>query len=179
MLRGKSVMSTGKRRAFSRSGNEFIESEMRGSGQRRRETVNARERRIAAAKAGLKQALTDLFRTDFAAAGKTSLGIIAPWMFETLKGRMMTEFEIEMRARIMLMEAVTATMLAHTAALTADPRLFTAQVMDDVEHYLERELDQPEGEAKTCAPLAMSFFQGLSQVMLAHVTRHAAPAGRG
>jgi len=137
--------------------------------------MNAKERRIAAAKAGLKQALTDLVETR-----KELPDIIAPRTFGASKGSKMDDFEIEMFGRLNMLEALTATLLAHTAAHISDPMQFTVQVMSDVENNLERSHERAaEGDAKKCAHMAVASFQNLGRHMLAHINRHADPAGRG
>lgn len=133
-----------------------------------------RQNRIAAAKAGLKQALTDL-----AKARKESPAIIAPVAFEPLEGSKMNDFEIEMRGRLAMLETLTATLLAHTAAHISDPVQFMGQVMADVERNLERARDAAKGEAEDCADVALTSFTALGNHLLAHINRHADPVGRG
>jgi len=92
----------------------------------------------------------------------------------------MDDFEIEMRGRLAMLEALTATLLAHTAAHISNPTQFTVQVMSDVENNLERLYERAaEGDAKKCTHMAVASFQALGRHILAHVNRHAAPAGRG
>lgn len=136
--------------------------------------MNARERRISEAMIGLKQALSEL-----AVAPKTSPGIFAPLIFGKVRGNKMTEFEIEMRGRLIMLETFIATMLAHTAAHISDPTQFTAQVIADVEYNLDRTLEATEGAQKQSVEFARIFLHSIWKAMLTHVARHVPPEGQG
>lgn len=73
----------------------------------------------------------------------------------------MNDFEIEMRGRLAMLEALTTTLLAHTAAHISNPTQFTVQVMADTENNLERLHERAEGNAKKSAQVAIANFQSL------------------
>lgn len=87
--------------------------------------------------------------------------------------------DAELRGRIMTLETLFTTLLAHMAAHTNNPTLFTAQVMENAETMLQRAAQQAPEEMEQTALFALQSFGNIAEQMLAHLTRHAAPGGNG
>ena len=90
----------------------------------------------------------------------------------------MEELAAEMRGRQAAIETVVMTFLAHFAAHTSDPILFTAQVMDNAQDILRRARREAPQADQRDADYALAAFAHFSAAMLAHVTRIAVPGGR-
>ena len=93
----------------------------------------------------------------------------------------MTDVEIALLGRITALETVTLTFLAHLAAHTDDPQRFVAQVMANAEHLVGAGNVEggPESEEARVQMAARQSFAGMTDHLLAHLTRYAAPQGRG
>lgn len=87
--------------------------------------------------------------------------------------------EAELRGRIMALETLFTTLLAHMAAHTDNPVFFTAQVMENAETMLQRAAQQAPQEMEQTALFALQSFGNIADQMLAHLTRHATPGGNG
>lgn len=87
--------------------------------------------------------------------------------------------EAELRGRIMTLETVMMTLLAHMAAHTDNPVLFGAQVMENAESMLRRATDDVPEEMEETAAFALTSFGNMSAQLLAHFNRYAVPKGQG
>ncbi|MFG1267654.1 hypothetical protein V5F40_06790 [Xanthobacter sp. DSM 14520] len=90
-----------------------------------------------------------------------------------------TMLEAELRGRLMTVEIILMSLMAHMAAHTSDPARFTAQAMDDAETAVRNAAQTAPKEMAQTAAFALGSFEQLSGQMLAHLNRHARPQGRG
>lgn len=89
----------------------------------------------------------------------------AQWQIAALEGRHAA------------LTTVLVTFAAHFAAQFDDPMKVIAQAMADAEHNLHSAPAQPGAERQRA--WAMAEFKTISDALLAHLTRHVAPQGRG
>lgn len=87
--------------------------------------------------------------------------------------------EDELRGRLMAIETIVVTLIAHMAAHTSDPVRFTAQMMDAAENNLRRAAQSAPPEMERTAQFALGSFEALSAGLLAHLNRYAVPSGKG
>lgn len=89
----------------------------------------------------------------------------------------MTKEAEELRGRIVALETLVLTLMAHTAALTEDPKRFSAQVMKNAGEILARfHADVPD-EGKGVASFALSSFTHLAIQVTAHTRLYSSPEG--
>lgn len=87
--------------------------------------------------------------------------------------------DLELRGRMMAIESIQLTMLTHIAEHFERPQQFIAQIMDNVENILTDASQHTEdADQEEAARYALACYRGFSQALLAHINRHAAPAGR-
>jgi hypothetical protein len=82
----------------------------------------------------------------------------------------MRHTEIELRGRLMALETIVLTLLAHIAAHCSDETQFAAQVMDNAESNLSGLRDNAtDGNESAAADYACESFRRHSAFLLAHL----------
>lgn len=89
----------------------------------------------------------------------------------------MKEDITELRGRMMMLETLFATALAHIARLTDQPHIFVQGVMENVEQTLVEQHRMTKGIEQRAVEYARASFGALTPAMLAHITKIAPPSG--
>lgn len=89
-------------------------------------------------------------------------------------------FETEIRGRLVALEAILMSYIAHTAlhvgAAGGDMVAFVANAMGDAEDGV---LHAAQHQDQAIAETALREMRRITGYMVAHITRHAAPMGSG
>ncbi len=87
--------------------------------------------------------------------------------------------EAEMLGRLMTVETVLMTLMAHVATLAPAPAGFTAQVMENAEKVISKTAEEAPPGREAAANAMLESFGRLCDQMIAHVHRHTPPQGQG
>lgn len=147
-----------------------------------------RQARIATARQGLRGALVQWAKAEHHASDRHGITASHGSPVHTRGKRIMTTendaleagFETEIRGRLVALEAILMSYLAHTAlhvgASGGNMAGFVANAMGDAEDGV---IHAAQSQDQAIAETALREMRRISGYMVAHITRHAAPMGSG